>query len=36
MASEESKPFFNEIDSLDDRKLGLVEKDLERRVADIV
>jgi hypothetical protein len=36
MVSEESKPFLEEIDSLDDRRLGLVEKDLAGRVADFV
>jgi hypothetical protein len=36
MVSEESKPFLEEINSLDDRRSGLVEKDLAGRVADFV
>jgi hypothetical protein len=36
MVLKESKPFLEEIHSLDDRRLGLMEKDLAGRVADVV
>jgi hypothetical protein len=36
MVSAESKPFLKEIDSFDDKRLGLMEKNLARRVANVV
>jgi hypothetical protein len=36
MVSKELKPFFEEIDFIDDRRLRLVGKNLTGRVVDIV